>query len=210
MLSKLIIGSVCRDSFKVEDHVMEMNVGIDPGDSEPIAGGHSPVLADTNTGPKNVSRAAPRNYSFGGTAAIVTSVGLIVGFGAAAISRATIVSGLLIIALADNISDSLSIHIYQESENLEARAAFRATFINFVTRFVVAMSFVAVALLVPTAAVAAVSLGWGLLLLSALTFGVARARNVSPGREILKHIIVALVVVGVSRVLGGWIAIHVR
>jgi VIT1/CCC1 family predicted Fe2+/Mn2+ transporter len=189
---------------------MEINIGIDPGDSKHIAGAHAPAVVDPNTGAQNTSRAAPRNYSFGGTAAIVTSVGLIVGFGAASISRATIVSGLLIIALADNISDSLSIHIYQESENLEARAAFRATFTNFVTRFVVAMSFVAVALLVPSSAVAAVSLGWGLLLLGALTFGVARLRNVNPGREILKHIVVALVVVGVSRVLGGWIAIHVQ
>jgi hypothetical protein len=43
--------------------------------------------------------------SFGSTAAIVTSVGLIVGFGAATISRVAIVSALLIVAFADNISD---------------------------------------------------------------------------------------------------------
>ncbi len=45
------------------------------------------------------SRTAPRHYSFGSTAAVVTSVGLIVGFGTATVSRATIVSGLVIIAL---------------------------------------------------------------------------------------------------------------
>lgn len=66
----------------------------------------------------------PNRYSYGGTAAIVTSVGLVVGFGAASLSRSAVVSGLLIIAIADNISDSLSIHVYQESENLESRAPF--------------------------------------------------------------------------------------
>ena len=152
----------------------------------------------------------PRHYSFGGTAAVVTSVGLIVGLGAAAVSKATIVSGLLIIAVADNVSDSLSIHVYQESENLESSAAFRATLTNFVARFIVAMSFVALVLLVPPSAVAGASLAWGILLLGALTYGVARRRNVSPGREMLKHVVVALAVIAVSRVLGGWISEHVR
>lgn len=39
---------------------------------------------------------------------------------------------------------------------------------------------------------------------------VARLRNMSPGREMLKHIVVALAVVVVSRILGGWIAANVR
>lgn len=155
-------------------------------------------------------RTPPRRYSFGSTAAIVTSVGLIVGFGTASVSRATIVSGLVIVALADNVSDSLSIHVYQESENLEAHAAFRATVSNFVARFVVAMSFVAIVLVLPPSVVAPVSLAWAVLLLGALSHGVARLRKMSPGREMLKHIVVALAVVAVSRVLGGWLAAHVR
>ena len=155
-------------------------------------------------------RASPRHYSFGSTAAIVTSVGLIVGFSAADVPRAAIVSGLLIIALADNISDSLSIHIYQESENLETRAAFRATLANFVARLVVAMSFVAIVVVVPLSAVAAAALGWGGLLLGAVTYGVARIRGASPWREMLKHLVVAFAVVATSRVIGIWIAAHVQ
>jgi hypothetical protein len=46
----------------------------------------------------------------------------------------TIIAGLLIVGLADNVTDSLSIHIYQESERLEQHAAFRATISNFATR----------------------------------------------------------------------------
>jgi hypothetical protein len=73
--------------------------------------------------------------SFGAVSAIVTSIGLIIGFGAAGISKSTIIAGLLIFGLADNLTDSLSIHIYQESEKLEEHAAFKATLSNFAADF---------------------------------------------------------------------------
>ena len=77
------------------------------------------------------------------------------------------------------------------------------------------MSFVALVLVLPPSTVAVASVGWGVLLLGALTFGVARVRNASPGREMLKHIVVALIVVArivvaASRILGEWITAHVR
>ena len=71
-----------------------------------------------------------KNFSFGATAAIVTSMGLIIGLDAATATKATILSGLLIVAIADNLTDSLSVHIYQESERLEPRAAFHATLVH--------------------------------------------------------------------------------
>jgi VIT1/CCC1 family predicted Fe2+/Mn2+ transporter len=121
-----------------------------------------------------------------------------------------VVSGLLIIALADNISDSLSIHIYQESEGLESRAAFRATILNFGARLLVASSFVGIVLVCSPAVAMMVAILWGTFLLAAITHGVARLRGVSPWREMSKHIFVALLVIAVSRVLGGWIAAHVH
>jgi len=151
----------------------------------------------------------PTRYSYGSAAAIVTSVGLIVGFGAASLSRAAILSGLLIIALADNLSDSLSIHIYQESENLEASAAFAATVTNFVARLLVALSFVGIVLTIPEPAAPIIATVWGLLLLATLTYALSRVRHVPPWREIGKHVVVAIVVVATSRMLGGWIAVHV-
>lgn len=155
-------------------------------------------------------RTSPRHYSFGSTSAIVTSVGLIVGFRAADTPRSAVVSGLLVIALADNISDSLSIHVYQESEGLEPRAAFRATLINFAARLVVALTFVGIVAAVSPELAPMLSIGWGIALLGAVTFGVALARRTSPWREMVKHILVALVVIGVSRLVGGWIAVHVH
>ena len=89
----------------------------------------------------------PTRISFGGTAAIVTSMALIAGLDAAHAGRATMVSALLIAAVADNLTDSLSVHTYQESERLEQREAFVGTLTNFATRFIVCLSFVLIVVL---------------------------------------------------------------
>jgi len=50
--------------------------------------------------------------SYGGTAAIVTGMGLVVAFDAGTTSKATLISSLLVVAIADNLADSLAIHVY--------------------------------------------------------------------------------------------------
>lgn len=152
----------------------------------------------------------PHRYSYGSTAAVVTSMGIIVGFDAAMMPRTALVTSLLVIALADNLSDSLSIHVYQESERLETRAAFRATVTNFVARLIVAMSFVAIVVLLPPRWTVTASVGWGVVLLSALSFSVARARGAPPAMEIAKHLAVAMLVILLSRLVAAAIFAWVR
>ena len=144
-------------------------------------------------------------FSFGGTAAIVASVALIVGLDAAALPKVAIVSSLLIVALADNLTDSLSIHVYQESERLEPRKAFLATITNFTARLLVSLSFVLLVLLLPTRAAIVAALAWGLLLLGLLSWVIARQRRVRPIPEIAKHLAVAAFVIFVAEAIGEWI-----
>ncbi len=82
--------------------------------------------------------------SFGGTAAIVTSMALLVGLYAANAGKASVIGALLIIAVADNLTDSLSIQMYEESERLDKREAFLRTLSNFVTRLLVGLTFVVI------------------------------------------------------------------
>ena len=144
-----------------------------------------------------------RDFSFGATAAIVTSIGLIVGFDAATATRATILSGLLIVAIADNLTDSLSVHIYQESEQLEPRAAFRSTLINFAARLGLSFSFVLLMLVLPLRIAVVASMVWGLLLLTGLSYVLARSRKRPVLNEIAKHVAVAVVVMISSRLIGS-------
>jgi VIT1/CCC1 family predicted Fe2+/Mn2+ transporter len=152
-----------------------------------------------------MKRTLLQGVSFGTTSAVVTSMGMSVGLNAATANKAAIVSGLLIIAIADNISDSLSIHVYQESEGLEAKSAFRSTLTNFLARLFATGTFVALVIALPPAMMGPILLAWGLVLLGVLTYLLARARGVSVVSEIVKHVTVALLVVFVSRTLGVWI-----
>ena len=111
----------------------------------------------------------------------------------------------MIVAVADNLTDSLSIHVYQESELLPGRAAFTETLTNFAARLGLALSFVAVVAVASLTVAAAVSVVWGLLLLVALTSVVAMERNVKVVPEVAKHLVVALAVILVSVAIGKWL-----
>lgn len=143
--------------------------------------------------------------SYGGTAAIVTSTALITGLTAADATKTVIVSGLLIAAFADNLTDALSIHIFQESEQLNQKDAFAGTVTNFLTRLLLCVSFALLVVAFPLEHVAKASIVWGLLLLALLTFMVARERKVKPLPEVLKHTVVAVAVIAVSMAIGHWI-----
>jgi VIT1/CCC1 family predicted Fe2+/Mn2+ transporter len=144
--------------------------------------------------------------SFGSTAALVTNMALVTGMDAIGASRPTIVAALLIAALADNLTDALSIHIYQESERLEPREAFVGTLSNFAARLTVSLTFVSLVVLLPAALVVPVSIIWGTLLLTALTYLLARERQVSVAPEIGKHLLSAAAVLVISRGIAHYLA----
>ena len=146
------------------------------------------------------------NLSFGGTAAIVTSMALIIGLGAATATKSIIVSGLLIVALADNLTDALSMHVYEESrQRLDPRDAFAATVSNFATRLLLALTFVLLVIALPIGSAVVASTVWGLSLLAALSWALARERKVSFVTEAGKHGAAALAVILISRWIGALI-----
>jgi hypothetical protein len=145
---------------------------------------------------KKISR-----ISYGGTAAIVTSMALITGLNAVGTGKSTLITALLIAALADNITDSLSIHVYQESERLDEREAFIGTLSNFTTRLLGSLSFVLIVVAFPPKVVVLGSIIWGMLLLGVLSCLLARERNVGILSEVIKHLVVASVVIIISKVI---------
>lgn len=148
--------------------------------------------------------------SYGGTAAVVTSMALISGLSAAGATKAVIVSALLIAAFADNLTDALSFHIFQESEQLDQKDAFIGTITNFVTRLLLCISFALLIGLFPLAHAPILAIVWGILLLAMMTYLVARERKVKPIPEVAKHLLVAFGVVLASNATGHWIGSVLR
>jgi len=140
-------------------------------------------------------------FSFGATSGIITNLGIIVGFDKVAHPRLSIVGAILIIAIADNISDSLGIHIYQESECLSSKEVWFSTATNFLSRLLVSLSFIVLVLAMPLAFAVTCSVIWGLFLLSILSYTIARTRGVNPRLAIFEHLCIASVVILASNFL---------
>lgn len=85
---------------------------------------------------------------------------LIVGLGASTAGKTAVVGSLLIIGVADNLTDSLSVHIYQESERLAHRRAFRTTAANYAARLSTTLSFVLIFLMLPTSFAVGACVAW--------------------------------------------------
>ncbi len=144
-------------------------------------------------------------YSFGATSAIVTSLAFIVGLSRNANPKPTIIGSLLVIAVADNISDSLGIHVYQESQLLNYKIIRASTFSNFLTRFLVILIFMLLVAFLQISYAVIFSIIYGITLLSALSYLIAKEQKINPYRAILQHVIITVLVVTVSNFLGEWI-----
>jgi VIT1/CCC1 family predicted Fe2+/Mn2+ transporter len=142
-------------------------------------------------------------FSFGTTSAVVTSLAFVVGLSGA--SKPTIILSLLVFALADNISDSLGIHIFQESDLKDPMVVRVSTFSNFFTRLSLVLIFVLIVAFLPINYAVIASLIYGMSVLSVLSYLIARERRSSVYTSILWHVMIAILVIAVSYVLRVWI-----
>jgi len=144
--------------------------------------------------------------SFGVTSGIITTLGLIVGLHSGTHSKLAVMGGILTIAVADAFSDALGMHISQESQNRHTSIAiWESTAATFLAKFVFALTFVAPVLVLPLTDAIEVSVAWGLLLLTILSYFIARAQAVRPLPVILEHVLIAVLVITIAHYVGDWI-----
>lgn len=105
----------------------------------------------------------PSKFSFGATSSTVTSLGRIFGLLTSGNPQASVIGSLLVIAVADNIADSLGIHIYRESTATKKENTRMFTISNFITRFGITLTFVVLFAFLPLnyTAVFCTIIGWG-------------------------------------------------
>jgi VIT1/CCC1 family predicted Fe2+/Mn2+ transporter len=145
--------------------------------------------------------------SFGLTSAIITTLGLIVGLNSSTHSKSVVIGGILIIAIADALSDALGIHISEESENKHtSKEIWESTLSTFFSKFVFALTFVVPVLLFELSTAITICLVWGLSILSLLSFSLAKEQKVEPWKVVAEHLIIALIVITLTHYVGDWIS----
>jgi len=146
-------------------------------------------------------------FCFGLTSGIITTLGLMVGLNSGTHSRMIVIGGILTIAIADAFSDALGIHISEESEGKHTkREIWQSTLSTFFTKFFCALTFVVPVLLfkLPTAII--VSIIWGLLLLTILSYHLAKEQKEKSWKVIGEHLLIAIVVIVATHYVGKFIS----
>ncbi|RLF32385.1 MAG: hypothetical protein DRM98_03955 [Thermoplasmata archaeon] len=147
-------------------------------------------------------------FSFGLTSGIITTLGLLTGLNSSTNSKPVVIGGILTIAIADAFSDALGIHISEESENKHtSREIWESTFSTFFCKFFIALSFLIPVFLFKLQTAVRVSIVWGLLLLSILSFKIAQDQKVKTWQVVLEHLIIAVIVILVANYVGYWISL---
>ena len=145
--------------------------------------------------------------TFGLTSAVITTLGLMVGLHSGTHSRIVVLGGILTIAIADAFSDALGIHVSEESENTHTvKQIWISTIATFLAKFLFALTFALPVLFLPLSTAIVVSLFWGMLILSILSYAIARSNRESPWKIIGEHILIALVVISITHLVGDWVS----
>jgi vacuolar iron transporter family protein len=144
---------------------------------------------------------------FGLTSGIITTLGLMVGLEAGTKSVLAVIGGVLTIAIADAFSDALGIHISEESEAKHTpKQVWESTIATFITKFLIAITFIVPVLLFDLSTAIIASTVWGVALLSVLSFFIARLKKEKAWKVIAEHVGIALLVVVITHNFGHWIA----
>lgn len=143
---------------------------------------------------------------FGMTSGVITTLGVIVGLNAGTESFVAVIGGILVVAIADAMSDALGIHLAMESDAENSHSqVWSATFSTFAAKFLTTVSF-AVPFFVMTFSVALfMSVVWGYLIILVLSFKLARSQGGKPLNVIVEHTLIATVVVVAAHFVGVWI-----
>lgn len=136
-----------------------------------------------------------KEFSFGATSAIITSIAIIIGLSKTINAKINIISALLIIAIADNISDTFGLHIHQESQKDNSKEVKKITIGNFLARLIIIIVFIMFILLFSINLAIILSLLFSLGILIILSYYIAKNQKINPWKSIFHHLILAIVVV---------------
>lgn len=153
---------------------------------------------------KSLSHQAITGFSFGLTTAVITSLGMIVGLNAATSSKLAVVAGIVIVAIADGLSDAMGIHLSEEAEARHSpKEVWLSTTFTFLGVAGFTLTFLLPILLFNSPQNIYVSIIWGLGLLSLLSFYLAKIQNKKPLKVIFEHNLIAILVIIITHYLGN-------
>ena len=151
-----------------------------------------------------------REFAYGSTSAVITSLAIIISLSGTINSKFNIIAALLIIAIADNVSDAFAIHLQEESQKVSTKEVRKTTFYNFLARLLITTIFVIIIFFIPTTLATIISIIYGLGIITFLSYNIAKSQKKNPYKEIAIHVGVAIILMIVSIILKQAIMTYVK
>ena len=147
-----------------------------------------------------------KGFSFGLTSGVITTLGLMVGLHSSTHSSIVVISGILIIAVTDALSDAMGMHMSEEAEGKHShKEIWESTTITFISKFIFALTFVIPMLLFSLGTAVMVSIAWGLLLITWSSIRMAMQDKKKPYLVVLEHIAITVLVIVITHYVGDLI-----
>lgn len=153
-----------------------------------------------------MNRSLKKGFSFGLTSGIITTLGLMVGLHSSTHSRTVVIGSIIVIAVADALSDSLGMHVSEEYESKHTpKEIWESTAVTFLTKFFFALTFVIPILLFPLSTAIIVNIFWGLSWIALLSYYIAKQEKAKSHVVVMEHLLIALIVIVITHYVGDWV-----
>lgn len=157
-----------------------------------------------------VSTAVNKSLGFGLASGVITTLGLLVGLSAGTGSQIAAISGVLVIAIADSLSDAFGMHVSEESQSSSThKHVWKVTLYTLISKLTFALSFVIPLMLFPLTTALWIDIAWGTLLLGIFSVYLAHIRKRKAFPIILEHLVIGVVVIGSSHLIGKIVSLLV-
>jgi len=148
-----------------------------------------------------------KGLSFGLASAVITTLGLMTGVYASTQSKLAVISGIIVIAISDALSDSLGMHLSVESENrFSVKEIWESTVATFFSKLIFALTFLIPFLFLQMFWAIIVSVVWGLLLLTIYSIYLANKEKVPAYKVVFEHLVIAIIVILIAHLVGYGVA----
>jgi VIT1/CCC1 family predicted Fe2+/Mn2+ transporter len=146
-------------------------------------------------------------FSFGLTSGVITTLGLMVGLNSSTNSKIVVIGGILTIAIADALSDSMGIHLAAESQNKHSvKEIWEATVSTLSSKFIFSSIFIIPVVLFELCTAVPICILIGLYLIFASSLVIAREQKTSAWKVIGEHLILTIIVIIIANFVGLFIA----
>ncbi|MEM3361979.1 MAG: hypothetical protein QXV83_01465 [Candidatus Anstonellaceae archaeon] len=142
---------------------------------------------------------------FGLISGTITTLGLIVGVYFGTRSTLAVIGGIISIAIADAFSDSLAMHISEESKSNSKKNIFLATIFTFFSKFFVALIYLPAFIIFSIELAILIDILIGFFIITLYSYLIAKQNKSSAVFTIMEHLVVAFIVILITYFVGDFI-----